>query len=51
MTSLFVIPLTVSSSCAQPTGKNQIEVFWKVVDENPGPLFAGVIFFGLVECE
>lgn len=32
-----------------PTGKNQIEVFWKVVDENPGPLFAGVIFFGLVE--
>ena len=32
-----------------PTGKNQVELFWQVVDNNPGPLFAGTIFIGIVE--
>ena len=32
-----------------PTGKNQVAVFWDVVDRNPGPLFAGVIFIAFVE--
>ena len=32
-----------------PTGKNQVSVFWEVLDRNPGPIFAGVIFLGIVE--
>ena len=32
-----------------PSGKNQVAVFWEVLDSNPGPLFAGVIFLGMVE--
>lgn len=32
-----------------PTTKNQVTAFWEVVDKNPGPVFAAVIFFGMVE--
>ena len=32
-----------------PTCKNQVTAFWEVVDKNPGPVFASVIFFGMVE--
>ena len=32
-----------------PTTKNQITAFWECVDKNPGPIFAAVIFFGMVE--
>lgn len=32
-----------------PTGKNQVDLFWSVVDQNPGPLFAGFLFLGIVE--
>ena len=32
-----------------PTTKNQVTAFWEVVDKNPGPVFASVIFFGMVE--
>lgn len=33
----------------QPTGKNQVDVFWTVFDRNPGPIFASFIFLGIVE--
>ena len=32
-----------------PTTKNQITAFWECLDKNPGPIFAAVIFFGMVE--
>jgi len=32
-----------------PTGKNQIDLFWTCLETNPGPLFAGFIFLGMVE--
>ena len=32
-----------------PSGKDQVAVFWEVLDSNPGPLFAGFIFLGIVE--
>lgn len=32
-----------------PTTKNQVAAFWECVDRNPGPIFAAVIFFGMVE--
>ena len=32
-----------------PTGHNQIQLFWQCFDQNPGPIFAAVIFFGFVE--
>jgi len=32
-----------------PNGKNQIENFWTCFDRNPGPIFAAVIFIGMVE--
>mmetsp|Transcript_25013 Transcript_25013/g.22730 ORF Transcript_25013/g.22730 Transcript_25013/m.22730 type:complete len:209 (+) Transcript_25013:70-696(+) len=35
----------------QPTGKNQIDVFWQFYDSNPGPFFAGLLavsFFELI---
>lgn len=38
----FVIP-------GLPTGKNQVDLFWTILDRNPGPIFAAIIFFGLVE--
>ena len=32
-----------------PTGKNQVELFWTCFDRNPAPIFAAVIFLGMVE--
>ena len=32
-----------------PTAKNQVTAFWDCLDNNPGPIFASVIFFGIVE--
>lgn len=32
-----------------PTGKNQVELFWTCFDRNPAPIFAAIIFMGLVE--
>ncbi len=32
-----------------PTTKNQVTAFWECVDKNPGPIFAAVIFFGMIE--
>lgn len=33
----------------QPTGSNQVDVFWECVDRNPGPIAAAIIFLGIVE--
>lgn len=33
----------------QPTDKNQITAFWKVVETNPGPVFAAIIFLSIAE--
>lgn len=33
----------------QPTGKNQVDVFWKCLDQNPGPIFAAIVFLSIVE--
>lgn len=38
----FVVP-------GLPTTKNQVAAFWECVDSNPGPIFASVIFLGMVE--
>lgn len=38
----FVVP-------GYPTTHNQVTAFWEVVDKNPGPIFASVIFFGMIE--
>jgi light-harvesting complex I chlorophyll a/b binding protein 1 len=32
-----------------PSGKSQIDLFWTCVDTNPGPIFAAIIFIGIVE--
>lgn len=33
----------------QPIGKDQIDVFWEFFGRNPGPIFAGTLFIGVVE--
>lgn len=32
-----------------PKTSNQVQAFWEVLDRNPGPIFAAVIFIGMVE--
>jgi len=38
----FVVP-------GLPTTKNQVAVFWEVLDKNPGPIFAATLFISIVE--
>jgi light-harvesting complex I chlorophyll a/b binding protein 1 len=38
----FVVP-------GAPTSPNQIDNLWTCVDQNPGPIFASIIFIGIVE--
>lgn len=29
--------------------KNQVDAFWQLFQTNPGPIYASMIFFGIIE--
>ena len=33
----------------QPSGANQVTVFWEVVEQKPGPIVAAIVMLGLIE--
>ena len=33
----------------QPSGSNQIQVFWQVVEQKPGPIVAAIVMLGIGE--
>jgi len=34
----------------QPSGANQVTLFWSVIEQKPGPVVAAFLFLGIVEC-
>ena len=33
----------------QPSGSNQISVFWEIVEQKPGPIVAAIVMLGIGE--